>query len=264
MLAQFTTTALKRDRAIALAGLAAITGFAWIYTIHLTSSMMGMNTNAMQQMSMPIIKAWQTEDVLLTFLMWVVMMVAMMTPSATPMILSFVGIKRQRQPDQTSIPGTVIFLLGYFIAWSLFSAAVTTVQWGLHAITLLSDDMISASSLFSGFLLILAGIYQFTSLKNMCLSHCRTPIGFLMNEWRDGTSGALRMGVLHGFYCIGCCWLLMALLFVAGVMNLLWSAVIAGIVIVEKVMPGGQWVSRAIGLLVVGWGVWLLIQAAGI
>jgi len=264
MLAQFSTTALKRDRAIALAGLAAITGFAWVYTIHLTSSMMGMNTNAMQQISMPITKAWQTEDVLLTFFMWVVMMVAMMTPSATPMILTYVGIKNKRQPDQTSIPGTIIFLLGYIIAWSLFSVVVTGVQWGLHAATMLSDDMVSASNLFSGLLLILAGIYQFTSLKNMCLSHCRTPLGFLLNEWRDGTSGALRMGVQHGLYCIGCCWLLMALLFVVGVMNLLWSAVIAGIVIVEKVMPGGQWVSRAIGLLVGGWGVWLLIQAGGI
>jgi predicted metal-binding membrane protein len=264
MLAQFATSTLKRDRAIALVGLAVITGFAWVYIIHLTSSMMGMNANALQQMSMPITKAWQTEDVLLTFLMWGVMMVAMMTPSATPMILTFIGIKRQRQPDQASILSTVIFLLGYLIAWSLFSAAATAIQWGLHAATLLSEEMISASSLFSGLLLILAGIYQFTPLKNMCLSHCRTPLGFLINEWRDGTGGALRMGVRHGFYCIGCCWLLMTLLFVVGVMNLLWVAVIAGIVIIEKVMPGGQWVSRAIGLLVVGWGVWLLIQAAGI
>jgi predicted metal-binding membrane protein len=264
MLTGITSTTLKRDRAITLVSLAGITGLAWVYTIHLTSSMMGMDANSMQQVSMPVMQTWQTGDVLLTFLMWAVMMVAMMTPSATPMILTFVGIKRQRQPDQSSVPGMMIFLLGYLIAWSLFSAIATLIQWGLHSTALLSDDMISVSSLFSGILLIFAGIYQFTPLKNMCLSHCRTPLGFLMNEWRDGTSGILRMGVRHGFYCIGCCWLLMSILFVAGVMNLLWSALIAGIVIIEKVIPGGQWISRAIGLLGVGWGIWLLIQAAGV
>jgi predicted metal-binding membrane protein len=266
MLAQFTATALKRDRTIALASLAVITVLAWVYTIQLTAGMMGMDANNMEQMSMPVTKTWQTVDILLTFLMWVVMMVAMMTPSATPMVLTFVGIKHQRQPDQASIPGTMIFLFGYLIAWSLFSAAATLVQWGLHAVTLLSDGMISVSNLFSGMLLIFAGIYQFTPLKNMCLSHCRTPLGFLMNEWQDGISGALRMGVRHGIYCIGCCWLLMAILFVAGVMNLLWSAVIAGIVIIEKVMPipAGEWISRVIGLFVIGWGVWLLVQSMGI
>jgi predicted metal-binding membrane protein len=266
MLAQFTATALKRDRTIALASLAVITVLAWVYTIQLTAGMMGMDANNMEQMSMPVTKTWQTVDVLLTFLMWAVMMVAMMTPSATPMVLTFVGIKRQRQPDQASIPGTMIFLFGYLIAWSLFSAAATLVQWGLHAVTLLSDEMISVSNLFSGMLLIFAGIYQFTPLKNMCLSHCRTPLGFLMNEWQDGISGALRMGVRHGIYCVGCCWLLMAILFVAGVMNLLWSAVIAGIVIIEKVMPipAGEWISRVIGLFVIGWGVWLLVQSMGI
>ena len=266
MLAQFTSTALKRDRTIALAGLSVITVLAWVYNIQLTARMMGMDVNNMERMSMPVMQTWQMGEVFLTFLMWAVMMVAMMTPSATPMILTFVVIKRQRQPDQASIPGTMIFLLGYLIAWSLFSVGATLVQWGLHSATLLSDEMISVSNLFSGMLLLFAGIYQFTPLKNMCISHCRTPLGFLMNEWRDGASGALRMGVRHGFYCIGCCWLLMAILFVAGVMNLLWSAVIAGIVIIEKIMPrpSGEWISRVIGLFVIGWGVWLLVQSMGI
>jgi predicted metal-binding membrane protein len=264
MLAGIRSTTLKRERAITLVSLAGITGLAWVYIIHLTSSMMSMDANGMQQASMPVMQTWQAGDVLLTFLMWAVMMVAMMTPSAAPMILTFAGIRRQRQPDRSSIPSTMIFLLGYLVAWSLFSAVATLIQWGLHSAALLSEDMISVSSLFSGILLIFAGIYQFTPLKNMCLSHCRTPLGFLMNEWRDETSGALRMGVRHGFYCIGCCWLLMSILFVAGVMNLLWSALIAGIVIIEKVIPCGQWISRAIGLLVVGWGIRLLVQAVGV
>jgi len=266
MLARITPTSNQRDRVVALIGLAIITGLAWVYIIQLAANMMmGMDANRMEQMSMPVMRTWQTSDVLLTFLMWAVMMVAMMTPSAMPMILTFVKIQRQRQPEQASLPGMMVFLLGYLIAWSFFSAAAALVQWGLHSATLLSDGMIIVNNLVGGMILIFAGVYQFTPLKNMCLSHCRTPLGFLMNEWRDGASGALRMGVRHGFYCIGCCWLLMGILFVAGVMNLLWVAVIAGIVILEKVMPipAGQWVSRMIGLLVVGWGVWLLVQAAG-
>jgi predicted metal-binding membrane protein len=260
MLAQFTATALKRDRLIALAGLMAITALAWIYMIHLAS---GMDTNSMGEMSMPATQVWQNGDALLTFLMWTVMMAAMMIPSATPMILTFVAAKRRRQPDQTSIPVTMAFLLGYLVSWVLFSAFATLAQWGLRSAALLSPEMISVSPFFSGMLLIVAGIYQFTPLKNICLSSCRTPLGFLMTEWREGTDGALMMGVRHGVYCVGCCWLLMALLFVAGVMNLLCSALIAGIVLIEKIVPGGQWVSRAIGSLVVGWGVWFLVQGLG-
>jgi predicted metal-binding membrane protein len=260
MLAQLTANALKRDRLIALGGLTAITALAWIYMIHLASGMTGMDTDSMGEMSMPATQVWQSGDALLTFLMWIVMMAAMMIPSATPMILTFIGIKRQQQPDQTSIPATTAFLLGYLIAWVLFSAFVTLAQWGLRSAALLSPEMISVNPFFSGMLLIVAGIYQFTPLKNICLSSCRTPLGFLMTEWREGTDGALMMGVRHGLYCVGCCWLLMALLFVAGVMNLLWSALIAGIVLIEKIVPGGEWVSRAIGLLVAGWGVWFLVQ----
>lgn len=264
MFAGFTTFALRRDRVIASAGLTLITALAWVYMIQLASGMTGMDSmDGMEKMSMPVTTAWQTGDILWTFLMWVVMMVAMMTPSAVPMILTFAGIKRRRNPDRTPIPATMIFLLGYLIAWSLFSGAATLLQWGLHSAALLSTGMISASPVFSAIVLLFAGIYQFTPLKNICLTHCRTPLGFLLNEWRDGTGGALRMGVRHGFYCIGCCWLLMTLLFVAGVMNLLWVALIAGIVIVEKVLPNGQMVSRIVGVLAAGWGVWFLVQFFG-
>ncbi len=137
--------------------------------------------------------------------------------------------------------------------------AATLVRWGLHSATLLSPKTISVSPFLGGILLILAGTYQFTSLKDSCLSHCRTLLGFLMTEWREGTKGALIMGMRHGIYCIGCCWLLMTLLFVAGVMNLLWVSLISGYALIEKVVPEGKWLSKAIGLLMVGWGVWLLI-----
>ncbi len=260
MLTKFAATVLKRDRIIVIAGLVAVTALAWVYLLQLASSMTGMDINHME-MSMPVIlEAWRSGDILLTFLMWTVMMVAMMTPSATPMILTFAKVNRQRHADQTPIPATVVFLLGYLLVWSSFSAGATLVQWGLHSAALLSSEMIKVTPLLGGILLILAGTYQFTPLKYICLSHCRTPLGFLMTEWREGTQGTLLMGLRHGVYCVGCCWLLMTLLFVAGVMNLLWVAVIAGCVLVEKVVPAGQWISRAIGVLTVGWGVWLLLQ----
>jgi predicted metal-binding membrane protein len=253
---------LKRDRVIVIAGLAAVTALAWLYVLQFASRMTGTDINNME-MSMPTTQVWRSGDILLTFMMWAVMMVAMMTPSATPMILTFAKVNRQRHADQTPVPATMVFLLGYLLVWSSFSAGATLVQWGLHSAALLSSTMIKVTPFLGGILLILAGVYQFTPLKHTCLSRCRTPLGFLMTEWREGTKGALIIGVRHGLYCVGCCWLLMTLLFVAGVMNLLWVALIAGCVLVEKVVPAGQWVSRAIGVLTVGWGACLLIQVWG-
>jgi predicted metal-binding membrane protein len=264
MLSDFPSTAWKRDRLIALTGLIAITVLAWIYLIHMAGNQTDMAASGMPGMSMPIMPAWHASDFLLTFMMWTAMMAGMMMPSATPMILTFVGIKRQRQPDRASLPITFIFALGYLAAWVLFSAAATLIQWGLHAANLLSPMLAVDSPVLNGTLLILTGIYQFTPWKNACLSSCRTPLGFLIAEWRDGARGALNMGARHGVYCVGCCWLLMALLFTVGVMNLLWSAIIAGIVLFEKIAPRGQWISRAIGLLALAWGAVLLVQALGI
>lgn len=259
---QVAETVLKRDRVIVMAGLAAVTALAWLYVVQLASSMTGIGINNME-MSMPTTRPWRSEDILFTFLMWVVMMVAMMTPSATPMILTFAQVNRQRYTDQTPMVATLVFLLGYLIVWGSFSVGATLAQGGLHSAALLSSEVISVSPVAGGILLILAGVYQFTPLKRACLSHCRTPLGFLMNEWREGTRGALVMGVRHGIYCVGCCWLLMTLLFVAGVMNLLWVVLIAGYILVEKVVPTGQWLSRAIGVVAVGWGTWLFIRMSG-
>lgn len=167
-------------------------------------------------------------------------------------------INRQHHEEQAPFLATGIFLLGYVIVWTGFSAVATLAQWGLHSLALLSPMMVSTSPILGGVLLIGAGIFQFTPLKHACLAHCRTPLGFLMTEWREGTQGALFMGLRHGSFCVGCCWLLMALLFVAGVMNLLWVAAIAAYVLIEKVVPEGQWVSRAIGSLVIVWGTWMI------
>lgn len=249
---------LKRDRAVVMAGLASVVSLAWAYMFYLNWQMSSIDMGMAMEMAMPSMQIWGIADFLFMFIMWAVMMVAMMTPSAAPMVLMFSKFNRQHQEQQAPYLATGIFLSGYLIVWASFSAVATVAQWGLHSIALLSPMMVSTSPLLGGVLLIGAGIFQFTSLKQSCLTHCRTPLGFLMSEWREGKQGALRMGLQHGAFCVGCCWLLMALLFVAGVMNLLWVATIAAYVLIEKVTPEGHWVSRAIGLLVIVWGTWLI------
>ena len=250
-------TILKRDRVIVVAGLGGIIALAWAYVVYLARDM----SNMTPEMSMPNMQVWGTMDFVLMFVMWAVMMVAMMTPSAAPMILMHSSMERRRHADRNPYQATAIFLLGYLMIWTAFSAAATLAQWGLHTAALLSPMMVSTSPILGGILLIGAGAFQFTPLKHACLSSCRSPLGFFMTEWREGRRGTLVMGLRHGSLCMGCCWLMMALLFVAGVMNLLWVAAIAAYVLVEKVAPAGHWVSRAIGLVVIGWGVWMLAGA---
>lgn len=248
---------LKRDRAFVIAGLAGIVAIAWGYMIHLDRAMgasMGM------EMGMARMQGWGTVEFLLMFFMWAVMMVAMMTPSAAPMILTFSRINRRRQEERNPIMATGAFLAGYLVVWTVFSAVATFAQWGLHRAALLSPMMVSNNPLLGGMLLVGAGVFQFTPLKHACLTHCRSPIGFFMTEWREGNRGAFFMGVHHGIYCVGCCWLLMALLFVSGVMNLLWVATIAAYVLVEKIVPAGHWVSRAIGLCIIVAGLWMVTR----
>jgi predicted metal-binding membrane protein len=152
-----------------------------------------------------------------------------------------------------------VFVLGYLLAWTGYAVLAALGQSLLHSAALLSPAMASASPLLGGALLLLAGVYQWLPVKGACLSHCRSPLGFFTAEWREGVSGALVMGLRHGSYCVGCCWALMALLFVAGVMNLLWVAVIAGFVLAEKVVPNGRLLGRVTGALLAGWGLWLIV-----
>ena len=256
MLSEVAENVLRRDRIIVLSGLAAITALSWVYVLSVASDMRNMEMGA--EMAMPRMQAWGVADFALTFSMWAVMMVAMMTPSAAPMILMFAGVNRKRRQQQRPYVSTSVFLLSYLMAWAGFSVLATTAQWGLHAVSLLSPMMATTSPVIGSVLLLAAGIYQWTPLKHVCLTKCRSPLGFVLNEWREGRLGALLMGLKHGVYCIGCCWSLMALLLVAGVMNLLWVAAIAGFVLLEKVAPAGDRLGRVAGVVLVGWGVWMV------
>jgi len=191
---------------------------------------------------------WGPTTILLLFVMWTVMMVAMMVPSAAPMILSFLTVNQRRQSADRPLVPVTIFLLGYLAVWTAFSAVATFAEWGLHQAAMLSTTMTATSTALNGGLLIAAGIFQWTPLKRACLKGCRSPLSFLMSEWREGTAGAFVMGLRHGAYCVGCCWILMALLFVAGVMNLFWVAVIALFVMAEKISAKGELLARVAGI----------------
>ena len=240
------------------AGLLLVTVLAWWYLLHVAQDME--STSAMDAM-MPIAQPWTGADIGFTFIMWTVMMVGMMLPSTLAMVVVFVTIQRKRIKQGEWQPKTALFVLGYLIAWTGFSAAATFTQWGLHAVALLSPMGVATSPWLGASLLIAAGMYQWTPLKFACLSKCRSPLGFLITEWREGAHGALLMGLRHGLFCTGCCWALMVLLFVGGVMNLGWVAVIAGFVLLEKMIPAGEVVARLAGVALVGAGVWMMMSA---
>jgi predicted metal-binding membrane protein len=193
--------------------------------------------------------------------MWAVMMVAMMVPAASPMILIFATINRRRAVLGTPAVPTMIFLAGYLAIWWAFSVVAAAAQLGLQQASLVSVGSLKAAPMVGGLLLLGAGFYQFTPLKQACLARCQSPLGFILSEWREGRGGAFLMGLRHGGYCVGCCWALMALLFVAGVMNLIWVAALAALVLVEKVLPWERVVSWTTGALLVGWGMWVLVRS---
>jgi predicted metal-binding membrane protein len=246
----------RRDRAIVVSGIAVMSVLAWAYMVYMAWTMQRINMGL--EMSMPHMHSWGAVDFFLTFVMWTVMMVAMMVPSASPMILIFANINRKRHEQQDPFVPLGLFVLGYIVAWAWYSALATMAQWGLNEAALLSPKMASASPILGGALLLAAGVFQFTPLKYACLARCRSPMSFLMTEWREGNRGALIMGLRSGNFCVICCWALMSLMFVAGVMSLLWMAIIAAFVLVEKVAPGGRWIGRISGVLLIGWGVWML------
>ena len=247
---------LKRDRAITALGLVAIASLAWFYTILVASMGGGDMAGAASHMAMPQDQPWSGVDFLLMFAMWMVMMVAMMLPSAAPMILLFASANRKRQHAQAPYLLTSLFVGSYVVVWAGFAMIATLANWALHSRGLMTSMMGSALPLWGGALLIMAGLYQFTPLKFACLNKCRSPLAFLMSEWREGSLGAFVMGLRHGIYCLLCCWALMALLFVLGVMNLAWIALLAVFVLLEKLASSGPWVSRLSGVLLLVWGVW--------
>jgi predicted metal-binding membrane protein len=195
------------------------------------------------------------------FFMWAEMMVAMMVPSAAPMILTFAAVQRKRREQERPFVPTGIFLAGYLFAWTIFSVFAAIAQWILHAQALISPMMAGKNPIFGGVILLAAGIFQFTPLKNTCLTHCRSPLNFLLTDWREGKSGAFIMGLKHGAYCTGCCWVLMSLLFVAGVMSLFWIAIISIFVLLEKVLPRRFRFGIFAGAALIVWGIRLLLTA---
>jgi predicted metal-binding membrane protein len=174
--------------------------------------------------------------------------------------LLVLGVYRRRVDPQPRLAATA-FVGGYVLAWTTFSVAAAAAQVGLHRAALLAADMRLSSSAISGALLIVAGVYQWLPLKNACLSHCHSPVGFLSQYWREGRLGGFVLGLRHGIFCVGCCWLLMALLFVVGVMNLFWVAALAAFVLIEKLLGRGTQLPRVAGVAVAAWGVSLLASA---
>jgi predicted metal-binding membrane protein len=244
---------LLRSQSVAIvAAIAGLVVLCWLYLFDEARQMAAMD----QDMVMP---PKGPADLVLLLAMWWIMMVGMMLPSAAPMILTFAAINRGRRARRQPYTPTVLFTAGYLVAWGGFSVAATLAQWALERASLLSPmAMKTTSPLLGGLLFIAAGLYQVTPLKSACLSSCRSPFDFVVNHWRDGAGGALRMGIAHGLYCLGCCWILMGLLFAVGAMNLAWVTALAAVVLVEKLFPGGVWIARIGGLLLVAWGVRLV------
>jgi predicted metal-binding membrane protein len=232
-------------------GLVIITGLSWSYLIFLGARMGDMQS----PFAMPMTSAWTGREVALMWTMWAVMMAGMMLPSASPMISAYSTTVRSDTPGLHGSTG--LFVIGYLAAWSGFAALATGAPWVLHDAALVSAMGVSTSTGLGGILLVAAGAYQFTGIKDACLSQCRSPVGFLLNEWRPGPGGAVVMGARHGAFCVGCCWALMALLFVLGVMNFWWIALVAAVVLLEKLVPS-QALTRVLGGSLMVWGAALM------
>ncbi len=244
-----TTAALGRARSAVVVGVASFAAASWVYLAYVADQMGDMSS----VLAMPMTPAWSPVQVILMAFMWAVMMAAMMLPSALPMVLAYDRLDRGSPGSRTG--STALFVAGYIVVWVAFAVAATGLQWLLHSRALVSGMGVATQGWFAGGLLIGAGVVQFSPAKLRSLGACRTPMGFLMTSWREGRSGAVEMGLHHGRLCLGCCWSVMLLLFVLGVMNLAWVAVLTVFVLAEKVFPRGELVSRAGGIVVAAWGL---------
>ena len=249
-----------RDRLAVLGGLGGITVAAWVYIV-VTAHRMATASGGMNGRSMPPtmdamtgVKPWTATEFGLTFAMWALMMVAMMVPTAAPMTLMYAAVARKAAAQHNPLAPTFVFVAGYITMWAIFSLVATVAPQALDPAALLSPMMVSASARLGAAILIAAGLYQLTPLKNACLKNCRAPAHFMSRYWRTGNLGAFRMGLRLGAYCVGCCWILMALLFVGGVMNLLWIAAIAIFVLLEKTIPFGDVSGRVAGAAMILFG----------
>ena len=275
---------LRRDRLVVVIALVAVIVLSWAYV--LAGAGMGMSAFEMTRMTQPVgvidstqpsmqgismggsavggtmvTGAWTVGYAVVIFFMWWVMMFGMMLPSAAPLLLLFARMMRKEKNKGAPYVPTGVFALGYVIMWAAFSAIATGAQWGLEASGLLSGIMVGTSAVLGAGLLIAAGVWQLTPWKNACLRHCRSPIGFLSAHWRPGRTGAFKMGLVHGAFCLGCCWFLMALLFYGGVMNLYWIIGLALYILIEKLLPAGARIGQLTGVILIAWGATLLFYA---
>jgi predicted metal-binding membrane protein len=254
----FVEEALRRDRLLVISCLLLVVVLSWAYL--LTGA--GMSMQAMSDMLTPMSTGpWTLGYAVLVLVMWAVMMAAMMLPSAAPMILLFATIARGRIARGERPSSSGFFTFGYIAVWSAFSLAAAALQFGLERAALMSSMMHTTSVALAGVTLIAAGLYQWTPWKQACLRQCRSPLEFIVTHWRPGARGAFSMGLRHGVYCVGCCWLLMLLLFVGGVMNFAWIAGLALFVLVEKLAPAGHWIGKGAGVLLIAWGAALLASS---
>ncbi len=262
---------VRRDRLVVVTALFAVIASAWAYL--LAGAGMGMSAFEMTRMSqleiaegmggmaMMTPAVWTPGYAILMFFMWWVMMVAMMLPSAAPMILVFATINRKQREIGNPHVATSLFAVGYLATWAGFSLVAMILQWGFERTGILSPMLVGTNVIFGGVLLLAAGVYQLTPIKHACLRHCRSPLAFFSSHWRRNARGALRMGLMHGAFCVGCCWFLMGLLFFGGVMNLYWIAGLALFVLLEKNVPAGHWLGYATGVALSVWGAALLALA---
>ena len=262
---------VRRDRLVVVTALIAVIALSWAYL--LAGAGMGMSAFEMTRMSQPGMAGsmagmammtpavWTPGYAVLMFLMWWVMMVAMMLPSAAPMILLFATVNRKQLETGHPHVATSIFAVGYLATWAGFSMVAVILQWGFERIGILSPMLVRTNVIFGGALLLAAGLYQLTPIKHACLRHCRSPLAFFSTHWRQDARGALRMGLVHGAFCVGCCWFLMGLLFFGGVMNLYWITGLALFVLFEKTVPAGHWLGYATGVVLLVWGAGMLALA---
>lgn len=255
---------LQRDRLWVALGLVTAIGLAWAYLLREAAAMNAMAAEARMHAAMGMaamtMRTWGVSDWFALFVMWAVMMVGMMLPSAAPVILLVLGAYRLRR-ETYARAASFAFVFGYLLVWTAFSAIAALGQFVLHRTAVLSAEMQLYSATVSGVILLIAGVYQWLPLKNRCLVHCQTPLAFVTQHWRRGIDGGLSMGVRHGAYCVGCCWLAMTVLFVVGVMNIVWIAVLAAFVLLEKLAPGGRIAGRLAGAAAAGWGLYLIGSA---
>lgn len=233
----------RRDFLVIIGSLTGVTLVCWVYLFGIVRDM-----TAMEMIQIP---QWNGAYFWMMFSMWAIMMVGMMLPSVAPMVLIYAGVARKAAQDGMPVASTGAFTAGYLFVWIVFSFFATVTQWQLDQFALLSPRMIARSATLGATLLIAAGIYQELPLKDRCLKHCRSPIYFISEHWKPGAWGAFRIGIEHGSFCLGCCWVLMLLLFVGGVMNLFWIAAITLFVLLEKVLPLGDQGGRVVGFVMI-------------